>query len=83
MSQHHFDVATGYGLLVSRSGLDKERRPRVTTWNQCRDRAGPLGVATQLLVSRPAKRAASVSIGRALPARGVRRQARDSALLRA
>ena len=41
-----FDVAIGIGHLVLRPGLDMAGRPCVETWNWCRDRAGPLGVAT-------------------------------------
>ena len=60
----HFGVATQFLGVVT--GLDMAGRLRVATWNRCWDRANPLGVATQLLVSRPAKRAVRVTTGRAL-----------------
>ena len=33
--------------LVSRPGLGLARRSHVLTWNQCRDRGGPMRVATR------------------------------------
>ena len=47
-------------ILVSRPGLGMEGRPCVMTWNWCFERAGPLGVATQPLVLRLARRAGRV-----------------------
>ena len=58
-----FRVATKF--LVSRLGLDIVGRPCVITWNRYRDKACPLGIATQLLVSRSARRAACVATGHA------------------